>query len=1251
MGNCNCVSSRTVVKAVSDSDPKSVFKYDKDTRKIVYIGEDNVDGDIHPAVTLSASASASASRENSDNGSISTTAENNGPDDDHLNENLSNVRSLLGEIAEYLDEDESSFATASVAGSQRSGSVTTTPTGHKSHDNSVVSISSRQAVSPLLFETEDGVQTPYNNDERSRKFEELVKMSKEQKMVESARNNMISNSPEADLVYKNPRDLYEDDSLLALNPSDEPSSPAGPIYAGRDEAEYGKKEEFWSTKTAFDDDLSNETSLEGIAHVLSEDASEGDLKVNEELKNLGNLLRGESDQEDVPSDEEDYGVERPTSPSPKAREASEPLTDTGDANTSNVSFGSFMHVSYVEGGHQEEEDDQVEEDDGQESKTIGNVSRDLIIFSPDADGMRKSAIITTLQEEGVVEENNAEESYVSSDDEEDQSQSTREEHEEVYSIVTEHAVNSSMVSEIICSNEDAEKLDSPEDNKRHYESYVQKEDAETQSRSTEEEFSEEDSVATQHATNSSMVSEVIVLTENSDVHVEDEVTDHDQGTNTSSVDKLKIVGQAVSHLDEEHESAGDIEEPTSITVEEYGHLGVTEIVQDLLCHPQQETNSISDGVELSNVDSEAATTQGTTSETADEPLSSIPVDTTEELQVQDESEACMVNPGSAKVVEKEEVEGSSCKESDDHINEDIIGTGECGNIESKEVPPMKEKQYSDNEDDSVAEINVVKEYTVVATANENDDDDINEDVIGTGECGNVEESKEVPPIKENQCNESKDDCVAEVNVVKAVVATANENDVTSVEHSDDDEKEDDLISDLKMEEFSDAPVYEIVVTGEENVTATEATEKVGNDIISPHNDSTEKVEENSNSREEADKSNASYDEYCEIMEDNLNSVENLLAEVKDTVVPKREKVAADVEMIGRKECSVTKEDDTILIEKIATTEKNNYDLLEEKVVVAQSSTKLADMENKLKELESFQFSEINASDENRTMKRTAPVVEGQKVKGSTPMKKRVSHQPRPKPRTPPRRHPTPTRSSILREQQLNAKNNQSISRGRSLTSRSRTSHRETGRRTAIGDDASVGSTNSMRSNMSGRSFNQTPQRTRRNSSNWKNTPDDASVQSHRSIRTPLTITPNSLPWDEKDLRRRAMSPAGSVSSTNSHLSDPELIKESHKTAHKRVVAVRTAEKKKKSTVCNRKWDTTLFEKKKGCIRCLVLASKKERNQYFSEGRHPRIAMTTGGCVKCCLPSSEFLRAHPELELEDEDEDIRLCRICFNAVHR
>ena len=138
----------------------------------------------------------------------------------------------------------------------------------------------------------------------------------------------------------------------------------------------------------------------------------------------------------------------------------------------------------------------------------------------------------------------------------------------------------------------------------------------------------------------------------------------------------------------------------------------------------------------------------------------------------------------------------------------------------------------------------------------------------------------------------------------------------------------------------------------------------------------------------------------------------------------------------------------------------------------------------------------------------------------------------------------------------------------------------------------------------------------------------------------MSVTPNSLPWDEKERKlRRHQSPGGSVASTTSS--------SGRKAAHQRVIAVRQSAAKK---ACKRNWDSNFFPKRRGCVRCLALASKKEREQYYREGRHPRIAMTRGGCHKECDVSREFLLANPDVKYPDE-EVARLCRICYNAIQR
>lgn len=183
------------------------------------------------------------------------------------------------------------------------------------------------------------------------------------------------------------------------------------------------------------------------------------------------------------------------------------------------------------------------------------------------------------------------------------------------------------------------------------------------------------------------------------------------------------------------------------------------------------------------------------------------------------------------------------------------------------------------------------------------------------------------------------------------------------------------------------------------------------------------------------------------------------------------------------------------------------------------------------------------------------------------------------------------------------------------------------------------------------------------------------MYSTRSAVTPLSISPKSLPWDE----------CGSDCSSTSNWSNPEFIKEGRKAAHTRIKAYRSSEKQKegassestfsskfsspelikesrksakarikvfksneKPKECISKWNPSIFQNKDGCIRCLALASKREIQQYLTQGRHSRIVMTSGGCCKDCNRTKKFMLNHPELQMEEE---FHLCRLCFNALHR
>mmetsp|Transcript_8220 Transcript_8220/g.15477 ORF Transcript_8220/g.15477 Transcript_8220/m.15477 type:complete len:1017 (+) Transcript_8220:83-3133(+) len=128
-----------------------------------------------------------------------------------------------------------------------------------------------------------------------------------------------------------------------------------------------------------------------------------------------------------------------------------------------------------------------------------------------------------------------------------------------------------------------------------------------------------------------------------------------------------------------------------------------------------------------------------------------------------------------------------------------------------------------------------------------------------------------------------------------------------------------------------------------------------------------------------------------------------------------------------------------------------------------------------------------------------------------------------------------------------------------------------------------------------------------------------------SSRGDLSVTPQSLPWDEIEGSRCVLSQQKSL---------PRSIKSS-------VGTPKSSSKSRNN--CASKWDPYLHMEKKGCERCLTLCSGEERDDFFEFGRHQRVTKTCGGCTKnCSLYGGE--RFH-------DSEAVVLCRICFHAVHR
>lgn len=78
-------------------------------------------------------------------------------------------------------------------------------------------------------------------------------------------------------------------------------------------------------------------------------------------------------------------------------------------------------------------------------------------------------------------------------------------------------------------------------------------------------------------------------------------------------------------------------------------------------------------------------------------------------------------------------------------------------------------------------------------------------------------------------------------------------------------------------------------------------------------------------------------------------------------------------------------------------------------------------------------------------------------------------------------------------------------------------------------------------------------------------------------------------------------------------------------------------------ICTENWDPYVYATKLGCERCLSIASERERELYFQNGRHQRISRTSGGCTRAC-------ERYKGLRFYGEDVPPVLCRICFNATH-
>jgi hypothetical protein len=1207
MGNCK---SRAVTEAVPEHDPKSVFQYDKDTRKIVYVGEDNIDSDISSSITVSCSRSHSVDNSVDGEGNVGRDVRDRNtmrPSNDGnplQQKNFTNVRSLLGEIAEYLDEDESTIGN----GSLKSSGTLTPSAASRSHHDSIVSVDktqSRNAVSPLNFEAnERQLEIPYTTGYASRNSSEMYMRSKEldivNQIVKSAKVALIP-SPEPQFVYKDPNNQYEVDSLLSMEPFDERQQ--GSVTGSSHYQDPINRNERWLTQPESDDEYSNETSLAGIEHVPSEDNNEMSYTNRHNLQNLLEYVDTPSDEE-LDSNEykkeevsESFGSFMHTSYEGQMEESVDAITydrqrkdKEQDSNENqeeqvSVSFGSFMNASNVEQKKEigsivtnvaQELVDMVIFDGqtGEEKKIEIDITEDeLMLFTPSSKARAVMNEMDAMTEDlmffspaGHVEEELPRKCIVLSQKRivggEENAMKKRDVESELWaaespqSKLSDHSVDRIEINlPIVMKYDNTNSLEHP------HESNIFEIDVKSKSPDS---FSDE--------------------------VFETSKENHTQIKDTQIVDR-KII-EALDIAEEEHIQIEDNETVgRKITEANFDNPDdVVKLEATEKQYVQVEDNDIVDYGVHEEVD---ATNQGNVnlkvafsdSDEKSKSLDSLIVEIIETVEEEHGkiNELVDLTP---LVDEAKEIIQEDTQICDTDAAFDINDFSQEDNADQEGLSRHAESIVSNPkmEEEKVIEVMEVIKAQVDIMKH---DDQLQK---GSG-INEVDESIKIgTTFKEDVRNEEVCTDVEDVhhNVAdKSIMKSITNNHVNEAIKIGPTVKED-----VRNEE---------VRTDVADVHGNVVVEVIMNDITNNHVD--DEINLATINKE------VTQTDCAQIAHDDISFLDD-------------EQMDLNNEMLLSESVS----DEMLLTESISGEEKaQDENALNQFDVYRRNDVSITNMENKLQELESFRS---NSSEEATKFSSPAPSDEGLMTRVKKGQIGRSSNK-KPKAFTPPRGKPKTTNLSPVP-----------------------LSHRPTLRVQVYSDDASVGSVGSMRST---RSMTSTRSRTPTRRLNGRSpTPTKSSLLRFAANHstTPLSITPNSLPWDEKELRReRKTSPTGSISSANSNWSNAdhkeESMKKSRRVAHNRAAAVRSCEKK----TCSRKWNPTLFQKKKGCIRCIVLSSKKERQQYLKEGRHARIPATRGGCHFSCDRSKQLLLDHPDVQHMMEEDCPRLCRICFNALHR
>jgi len=1189
MGNCQCVSGTARQVKTDKLDPnQSVFQYDKDSRKIVYVGENNAEG-------IPLAQTASASTNNSDNGSVkSYTSSKDGDRSDRDNSvkdnqdekgNMNNVRSLLGEIAEYLEEgDESTLETNnSIANASEQNDLTSPlPTMQLPSENTNVTFSTSAAalynISPLPLPF-DCVDKPANQaDTKS-----LIKIPEnDYNHINETLNSDDDESQDISLhgIANIPSEDYTDPERTPKAVTFDKDTPMF-VVANTDDIPSGEDKSLDS-----DDDASHISTLEALEEVIARD----DVKTKYLL-----------------------------SPADKSQSIS-----IDDVNTTtDDSFGSFMHASPV--SFQEGNKNKMESDENvlaEKTPDFINVSSVHIVVPPDEQDQQV--------EQKAVPSPNMKESSSSITDAKSSINS-------VLSVIA-RTLPSPTSNENSYEIFDAEMIDSPR-NEHHDRSPTMGFD---KINSTKVDNNYNNSPQPPTGVCDEFQCKEVGQCDRSRTEIVDETDNAVNFDNTlvNSIDKLFIEKSSINNsiknelIEEMNET-----EAISISSENDGNSSTTVVTSHLNTSRSSEEKVV--------VNNSSFIPTERTSE-CNQPSNRMQhVDTNAHDNNADVITTKSTSPTKYEYGESSgKSEINSFEENDRNDNEYVEKRDSA--FFGASARPIDEDEDDDIEDTTTEAIEV--EMNVV--------DVMIEDTVKEAITTSHFEIDCTDEVAESSRTQRTIDNADEHGHIEASENAVVENIDQFTEKFSERFYSSETQSPISLLDEHEAVDESVQVLAFENLNELfEPFEEVFVDRTKESEDESSKPDESAQTQypvgivddhnvvEKSDETSVEGEEYYESEQTNVVDAQEPVEESDDfpseITGPYVEETSEYVESTPQTQPSVVTKagyDLDYLMDFYGLKETRSADT--DLISTKSSQIPMSRMENKFEELSSIHSRKVNVKKNTSNVSAThspATSDEGRMKRKITPKRTQI---------------PSVASHSPIRSPYKGSRRTKLDNQGYTPPKNSLTP--STGTRTP---EKRVGYTPPKKMHTS-------PAPTRASilriaTTNSKNTPENGGLNSVRSL-TSVKSTPNSLPWDEKDrtpLRSRSGSfdvdsPTGgaSVCSANSFRSNPDYIHQGRRAAHERVKAVRSSEKSDKKKSCaNSKWNPTCFGRKSGCVRCISLASKRERHQYVENGRHQRITMTSGGCRESCSHNSELLRNLSTLGIDEESA--RLCRICFNAVHR